>query len=151
MILVKDKRERDRFLKFAVVGLIGFIVDFSTFNIARNYLHLSAVLSNIISFSVAVMSNFLFNRFWTYPDSRSKPITGQLLQFLIVNLFGLLIRTGVFALIVPRLILIFEKMNLEIVLQPRILGENSALVIVVIIVMFWNFFINRYWTYNDVG
>ena len=82
MILVKDKRERDRFLKFAVVGLIGFIVDFSTFNIARNYLHLSAVLSNIISFSVAVMSNFLFNRFWTYPDSRSKPITGQLLQFL---------------------------------------------------------------------
>ena len=150
MILIKDKRERDRFLKFAVVGLIGFIVDFSTFNIARNFLHISAVFSNIISFSIAVMSNFLFNRFWTYPDSRSKPITGQLFQFLTVNLFGLLIRTGVFALIVPSLIALFESIKFEIVLEARVLGENLALIIVVIIVMFWNFFINRYWTYNDV-
>jgi putative flippase GtrA len=31
-----------------------------------------------------------------------------------------------------------------------VLGENLALATVVIIVLFWNFFINRYWTYNDV-
>ncbi len=151
MILIKDKRERDRFLKFAAVGAIGFIVDFSIFNIARNYFQISAVLSNIISFSIAVMSNFLFNRFWTYPDSRSKPIAGQLIQFFIVNVFGLLIRTGVFTLIVPGLINFFETTGLNIGLEPTILGENSALVIVVIIVMFWNFFINRHWTYNDIN
>ena len=30
------------------------------------------------------------------------------------------------------------------------LGDNLALVLAVIVVMFWNFFVNRYWTYNDV-
>ena len=28
MILVKNKRERNRFFKFAIVGAIGFVVDF---------------------------------------------------------------------------------------------------------------------------
>ena len=30
------------------------------------------------------------------------------------------------------------------------LADNITLAIAVIIVMFWNFFANRYWTYNDV-
>ena len=30
------------------------------------------------------------------------------------------------------------------------IGDNLALVLAVIVVMFWNFFVNRYWTYNDV-
>lgn len=151
MILVKDKRERERFLKFAVVGVIGFIVDFSSFNIFRNLFLFSAEISSIFSFSIAVLSNFLFNRFWTYPDSRSKSILGQLAQFLIVNLVGLSIRTSIFSLILSRIILFFQKIDLNIFLSPEILGENLALVIVVLIVMFWNFFINRYWTYNDVN
>ena len=30
------------------------------------------------------------------------------------------------------------------------LGTFFAMIIGVIVVMFWNFFVNRYWTYNDV-
>ena len=30
------------------------------------------------------------------------------------------------------------------------LGESIAWALAVVIVMFWNFFVNRYWTYNDV-
>jgi putative flippase GtrA len=30
------------------------------------------------------------------------------------------------------------------------LGNNIALATAVVIVMFWNFFVNRYWTYRDV-
>ncbi len=32
----------------------------------------------------------------------------------------------------------------------ELLGDNLAVAFAVGIVMFWNFFINRYWTYNDV-
>jgi putative flippase GtrA len=32
----------------------------------------------------------------------------------------------------------------------KLLSYNVTLAIAVIIVMFWNFFINRYWTYGDV-
>jgi putative flippase GtrA len=31
------------------------------------------------------------------------------------------------------------------------LGKNLTLAIAVSVVMLWNFFINRYWTYNDVN
>jgi putative flippase GtrA len=31
------------------------------------------------------------------------------------------------------------------------IGKNMALILAVVVVMFWNFFVNRYWTYNDVS
>jgi putative flippase GtrA len=35
-------------------------------------------------------------------------------------------------------------------LPPDVMGENLTLAIAVLIVLFWNFFVNRYWTYSDV-
>ena len=150
MILLKDARERSRFLKFAVVGTIGFGVDFGVFNLFRNLVGLPAEVSSVISFIAAVFSNFFWNRHWTYPESRSKPLAGQLAQFALVNVAGLLIRTIIFILITKPLVHLFETVRFPIPLEPRLLGENLALATVVIIVMFWNFFVNRYWTYNDI-
>jgi putative flippase GtrA len=137
-------------MKFVVVGTIGFVVDFLTFNIVRQVIGLSPEISSIVSFCVAVLSNFLFNRYWTYPDSRSKPILDQLIQFSVVNVIGLVIRTVIFSLIRSPLIEISKILIKNINIPATVLGENLSLGIVVIIVMFWNYFINRYWTYNDV-
>jgi len=150
MIILRDPKERTRFLKFVVVGTIGFGVDFVTYNIVRLGIGLGPEVSSVVSFCVAVLSNFLFNRFWTYPDSRSKPLLGQLLQFAVVNIFGLVIRTVIFSLIHNPLAALFENIAVDFVIPANVIGENLSLAIVVIIVMFWNFFINRYWTYNDV-
>lgn len=150
MILIRNSKERTRFLKFAVVGTIGFVVDFSTYNLVRNLIGFSPEVSSMISFSVAVLSNFLFNRFWTYPDSRSKPIVQQLISFAVVNVAGLLIRTVIFSLIHEPMSELFAQVIPDFMISPGILGENISLAIVVVIVMFWNFFANRYWTYNDV-
>jgi len=152
MIIIRDAKERSRFLKFAVVGSIGFGVDVLTYNVVRSTFALTAELSSVISFCVAVISNFSFNRFWTYPDSRSKPISGQLGQFASVNVIGLIIRTVIFSLIKNPLVTMFEVIHqgTYVGFSAREVGENLSLAIVVVIVMFWNFFINRYWTYNDV-
>lgn len=152
MIIIRDPRERTRFLKFVVVGTIGFGVDFLTYNFVRTVFDFGPEISSVISFCTAVVSNFLFNRFWTYPDSRSKSMVGQLVQFAAVNIVGLFIRTLIFSLIHNPLIGIFEYIleSTDFWEYSEILGENSSLAIVVIIVMFWNFFINRFWTYNDV-
>jgi putative flippase GtrA len=40
------------------------------------------------------------------------------------------------------------KINLPI--KKYILSQNLALTISIVIILFWNFFANRYWTYNDV-
>lgn len=150
MILIKNKQERTRFFKFLVVGTIGFVVDFAVFNLFRSGFRFTPEISSIISFIAAVISNFIFNRYWTYPDSRSKPLLGQLVQFSIVNIIGLGIRTGIFAFIHSPLGILFDETIPNFFVPGYVIGENAALAIVVLVVLFWNFFVNRYWTYNDV-
>jgi putative flippase GtrA len=144
------QRERTRFIRFAIVGAFGFVVDFSAFNLFRSGIGISPEVSSMLSFTVAVISNFIWNRYWTYPDSRSKPVIGQLVQFFVVNVVGLGIRTGVFIVINRPLVRFFEDISIPLPFEAHVFGENLALAIVVVIVMFWNFFINRFWTYNDV-
>jgi putative flippase GtrA len=147
-----NSRERARFIRFAVVGAIGAVVDFGTFNLLTTLIGLSVVLASIFSFIAAVVSNFTWNRYWTYPDSRSKSLRRQLFQFAIVSLVGLLIRTPIIALLeVPmrRLFVLLPVLPVAFV-TAELLGNNTALAVGVLVVMFWNFFINRYWTYNDV-
>lgn len=146
-----NPRERTRFFRFLVVGSVGAIVDFGIENLLHRVIGVPYVWSGSISFICAVLSNFFWNRFWTYPDSRSKPIIGQLLQFSLVNVTGLVIRVPILRYLEPEVTKIFRTLPERFLfLPPDAMGENVTLAIAVGIVLFWNFFINRYWTYNDV-
>jgi putative flippase GtrA len=156
----RTRRELNRFLKFGVVGILGAVVDFGTFNLLTGVLGVWSLLASIISFVAAVTSNFVWNRFWTYPDSRSKPVMRQAVQFGLINLVGLAIRTPIFAYTEKPLTGFVEKYFLNNS-PPTFLGEgfawpaaegigsNFALATAVIIVLFWNFGANRVWTYSD--
>ena len=150
--ILTNPQERTRFLRFAFVGMVGAVVDFGIFNLLSSALGISAVLASVFSFMAAILSNFTWNRYWTYPDSRTKPVTQQLVQFSVVSVLGLIIRTPIIALLETPLERLFESASLLPVgfVTPKLLGENLALAVAVIIVMFWNFFINRYWTYSDI-
>ena len=149
--IVLNNRERNRFLRFALVGTIGAVVDFGVMNILMNFLGFSLVLAGTISFIAAILNNFTWNRYWTYPDSRSKPLIRQLFEFSIVSLSGLIIRTPILKYIEPILLRFFTWLPFRLsFFSPETLSANITLSIAIIIVMFWNFFVNRYWTYNDV-
>jgi putative flippase GtrA len=150
--VIFDPKERTRFVRFALVGMIGAVVDFGVSNLLIQVLDAPLVLAGTISFVMAILSNFYWNRRWTYPDSRSKPMPAQLVQFAIVSVVGLAIRIPVLAYLEPVMETFTRQFNLQIpgILDSRILADNLTLAIAVIIVMFWNFFANRYWTYNDV-
>jgi len=150
--IVTNPRERTRFFRFAVVGIIGAVVDFGTFNLLTNFAGLTAVWASVISFVAAIFSNFTWNRYWTYPDSRSKPLGRQLIQFSAVSLLGLLIRIPIIYFLEPFFNSIFSEFAFLPIgfITAEFLANNLALAIAVIVVMFWNFFINRYWTYSDV-
>ena len=150
MILGK-KKEQGRFLRFATVGIIGAVIDFGTFNILTIAFHLVALVAQIISFSLAVLSNFVWNRYWTYPDSRNKTVSRQLFQFLFVSLIGLVIRTLIFTRLEDGLVwLSGQVIPGSFFISPTVIGHNLSLATVIILIMFWNFFVNRFWTYNDV-
>jgi putative flippase GtrA len=146
-----NSRERTRFLRFAIVGAIGAVVDFAVMNLLHLGLNFSLVLAGSISFIVAMLSNFTWNRYWTYPDSRSKPVASQLASFTLVSLTGLILRVPLLAILEP----VMERLFLALPFKtqffsPIFIADNVTLGITIIIVMFWNYFINRYWTYNDI-
>ena len=147
-----NQKERKRFVKFAIVGAIGAVIDFGVFNFLSGIFEVKPIWASVVSFSTAVVSNFLWNRYWTYPDSRSKSIHSQLFQFAMINIIGLLIRTPIFAALETPLPIVFASLGLPTkpLFDPEFLGHNAALAIAVVVVMFWNFFVNRYLTYNDV-
>lgn len=149
-VILANHQERTRFFRFMVVGAIGAVVDFGTFNLLTLVLHVPAVWASVVSFAAAVTSNFIWNRCWTYPDSRAKPVARQMTQFVTVNVAGLAIRTPLFAALEGPLRRLFIYLVLPIPLSPDILGHNLALAVAVGVVMLWNFFVNRYWTYNDI-
>jgi putative flippase GtrA len=169
-----NPREAERFVKFLVVGGIGFIVDFGIYNLllhpfdvwlaegtglhafivslgltAEQTMHLAPTLAGLVSFIAAVVSNFVWNRYWTYPDSRSKSMRRQLAMFMVVSVAGIMLRLPLIAFTHRPFVRLVQKAPLLVNYAERI-GENMALALSVLAVMFWNFFVNRYWTYNDV-
>ena len=150
MSILTNERERTRFFRFLAVGAVGFVVDFGVFNLMISAFGVEPVVSNVISFSAAVGSNFTWNRLWTYPDSRSKTIRRQVLEFTVVSIIGILIRTPIFAFLETPLEGTFSRLRIILPFPSDFLAHNSALAVAVVVVMFWNFFVNRYWTYADV-
>lgn len=147
MSSTKKAAELKKFIRFGIVGAIGSIIDFGIFNLLASVIGLSAVLSSVISFSVAVINNFIWNRLWTFPETRNKPVAKQLTQFIIVSLAGLAIRTPLFAWLEKLLIPLAEK-NFPNLLTPTIVGHNLALAVVIGVVLLWNYFINKLWTFK---
>lgn len=169
-----NPKEAERFIKFLVVGGIGFVVDFGIFNLLLNPMnalvapgssqytmltglglsnyfvtHLGPTIASAISFVAAVFSNFLWNRYWTYPDSRSRSRRRQFTMFFLVSVVGVFIRIPIVFLMTP----VFRSMVSHVgMLQAYTtrLADNLSLAVAVLVVLFWNFFANRHWTYNDV-
>ena len=150
MILVINKLERDRFFRFMTVGFIGAVVDFGVMNFLSHSLKMTLIAAGSISFVCAITSNFIWNRYWTYPDSRSRPIRNQLVMFFLVNLAGAIIRLPILYFFEPEVFKLLNYIHFTLPFSAEFLAKNGTLAIAVTIVMLWNFFVNRYWTYNDV-
>lgn len=143
------KKELTRFIRFGIVGTIGSVVDFGFLNLLTLVFHVPFLVSSVFSFSLAVINNFVLNRIWTFPGSRKEPILNQLLQFGLVSVIGLLIRTPLLAWLETVLIPMAEK-NVPNLLTPTIVGHNVSLAIAIGVVLMWNYFANRFWTFKNV-
>jgi putative flippase GtrA len=149
-VILTNARERTRFVRFALVGALGAVIDFGVFNLLAWRLNVQEVAASIISYITGMISNFIWNRLWTYPESRSKHVAHQISQYALVNLTGLLIRTLIFAVLENPLGGWFAGIRAPLPVPAENLGHNMALAVAVGIVMLWNFFVNRFWTYNDI-
>ncbi len=149
-MIVSNPKERTRFFKFAMVGTLGAAIDFGVMNLLSHTTDMNLVTAGTISFICAVISNFTWNRLWTYPESRSRPLLGQLGMFFLVNLAGVAIRIPTLHYVEPPMLRFFESVFHASYATAEFYAKNLTLAAAVGIVMLWNFFVNRYWTYNDI-
>jgi putative flippase GtrA len=142
--------ESRRFIKFAIVGISGTLVDFGIFNLLSSISGFPTIPSSVVSFTVAVFNNFYWNRQWTYPESKDFPLSQQFGKFGIVSVVGLIIRTIIFSEIENPLISLSASYFGNLKFSPEIIGHNLALAFVIVIVLFWNYFANKVWTYKGI-
>ena len=155
-------KEAERFIKFLFVGLWGFILDFGTLTLLVEVVKVpelvaektsfsptvGLIFANTISFSLAVVSNFTLNRYWTYPESRGKRKRVQLPQFTIVSVIGLILNNFILAILHTP----FDGLLAQLPAIPESIdGYVPAKMVATVVVLFWNFFVNRYWTYSNVA
>lgn len=143
-------KEQKRFVKFALVGALGAIIDFGVMNLLSHLLDMPLVYAGTISFLFAVLSNFIWNRHWTYPESRSRHLVSQLGMFFIVNLAGVAIRVPTLHYVEPPVLKFLENTFHTSYFTAQFYARNLTLALAVGTVMLWNYFVNRYWTYNDI-
>ncbi|GHF63830.1 membrane protein [Streptomyces mashuensis] len=84
--------------KFGAVGAIGFVVNFIVFNLCVHGFGLAVVRSGVIATAVAIGTNYLGNRYWTYRDCDTTRRSRELTLFLLFSGVGLVIENGTLGL-----------------------------------------------------
>lgn len=120
-----------RFIRFGLVGGSGVFVDLAVFHLLRRLVGLGLTRSTIISAEVAIINNFLWNDAWTFSDmsSQQKGWRKRIKRFL---KFNLICFAGV----------ILQTLIVNFLFNVLGINEYLAKIIAIVIVTFWNFWIN---------
>lgn len=140
VIARRNKYEVKRFVKFAIVGASGLVVDYAMLNLLVYGFGVSSALAIAVAFVLAATNNFVWNILWVYPESR-ETFWRHFPTFLIVNAVGLGIN---------ELILFLFEQPIGALFNSHVIGLNLTKAIAAIVVMMWNFFVNRFVTFRHV-
>ncbi len=134
-----SNKEIERFSRFLAVGAVGTLLDFSLLTLLK-LAGLPTLLANSLSFTAGLINNFTWNRLWTFSDIIQPDWKKQLAQFTAVSLIGLAINNLI--------VLSLENILGAMLGQPA-WGYLPAKVIATGVVVFWNYFANRMWTFKE--
>lgn len=117
-------------LKFGLVGCSGYVINLAVFSILTASLGMHHIAAAVGAFAVAVASNFVWNRHWTFEPGEDHPAF-QAARFFTVSLGALLINLAV----------------LEALVSGTSLEGLVAQAIAVAVAMPFNFLGNKLWTF----
>jgi putative flippase GtrA len=81
--------------KFCAIGVLGLVLDLATVIATKESTELDTRLCAVFGFSVAVTSNFLLNRRFTFAHGRDLPLAFSYFTYVGTNLLGLSVRVGI--------------------------------------------------------
>jgi dolichol-phosphate mannosyltransferase len=117
-------------LKFGLVGASGYVINLAVFALLSGSLGVYHLIAAIGAFCVAVTSNFLWNRYWTFGPGEG-PAHFQAARFFAVSLAALGLNLAV----------------LEVLVGSGSVGDLTAQAIAVAVAMPFNFLGNKLWTF----
>ena len=120
-----------KFIKFLTVGLSGMIIDFGITYICKEKLVVNKYISNSLGFSIAAISNFFLNRYFTY-QSNSSEIATEFYWFMGISIISLFIYNGIVWIGINRLNFKFY----------------SSKMLAIFFITFWNFFAHLLITFH---
>jgi putative flippase GtrA len=127
---VKLIYKHKKIVKFSVVGFTGAAIDFGLLALLVEVFAWPVLLANTCSFIVALVNNFWLNKFWTWRDKSDRHVR-QFVKFSLTSVAGLAINTG--------LMWLSLKIGLYYLLAKFFIS---------IIVAFWNYLVNNFWTFG---
>ena len=134
---IAKRRGIRQFVKFGIVGASGFVVNLVVFTLLQRIVpnHTRALQYDVIytiAFLAGGVSNYYFNRIWTFRSTGHAVREGA--QFLTVSTVALIVGLMVSALVSPWL------------------GHGHRTWFVATIAgIFVNFFLNKYWTFRHLN
>ena len=130
MRLLRHKVVR-QFIKFGIVGFVSFTIDAGIYLLLTRALGVFYIYAKVTSFCIAATNSYILNRRWTF-QSRNPDRLRQFAQFLVVASTGAGMNAGIMYLLHGRLGI----------------HDMHAFLVAVGVVMFWNFLVNRAWTFR---
>ncbi|HYG40017.1 MAG TPA: GtrA family protein [Cytophagales bacterium] len=127
-----DKTFLIKFLKFALVGSLGVVVDFGVTYLFKEKLKSSRYFANSMGFIVASTHNYILNRWWTFHNNDPN-VLEQFLKYIFICTIGLGFSNLLIYLFNER-----GKMNFYL-----------AKAFSILIVFLWNFVINYIFTFHN--
>ena len=119
-------------MKFVVVGAIGTIINLLVLYILTDKLGVYYLLSAIISFLIAMTSNFILNKIWTFEERFRTKVNTRYLKFATVSLMALAVN------------LLFLYFFTEIIGMYYLFSQVLAIALALVI----NFIGNKLWTFK---
>ncbi|MDF2477769.1 MAG: GtrA family protein [Sphingobacterium sp.] len=120
-----------KILKFGIVGIIGLIIDFTITFILKEKFKINKFIANSAGFLLAVVNNYLLNKYWTFHSVKNHYML-EFLSFFSICFIGLVLNNTI-------LYILNEKNKFSFYLSKA--ASIS-------IVMIWNFSANYLITFH---
>ncbi len=85
------KKNINEFLKYAAVGASGILVNLFFLYTLTESLHIYYLISEVFAFAVATMSNYVFNKFWTFKEHMKYKFVSKGIKFFVIAGIALLV------------------------------------------------------------